>query len=91
MTPELLRLAGEAMFGPMWQAPLSRELAMTARHVSRMMNPNAKDRPTERLRPILIKMLREKAAEVSAALHKLETTDVDGFPLVPGFDARKQK
>lgn len=84
MTPELLRMAGEAIFGPQWQAPMARALNMTTRHMSRMLNPALKDRPTERLRPILIGMLRAKSVEVSTALHTLQTTDADGRPIVPG-------
>jgi hypothetical protein len=84
MTPELLRMAGEAVYGPQWQAPMARALGMTTRHMSRMLNPDYKDRPTERLRPILIAMLQTKTEEVAKALRMLETTDIDGVPIVAG-------
>jgi hypothetical protein len=79
MTPELLRMAGEAIYGPLWQASMARALNMTTRHMSRMLNPDTKDRPTEHLRPKLIGMLKAKTAEVDTVLHLLQTTDVDGI------------
>ncbi|MDE2106595.1 MAG: adhesin [Patescibacteria group bacterium] len=33
MTPAALASAAHAMFGPMWQTPLARELGVTPRHV----------------------------------------------------------
>jgi hypothetical protein len=35
MTPQLLREAGEALYGPRWQSELSRELGVTDRTMRR--------------------------------------------------------
>jgi hypothetical protein len=82
MTPELLTLAGEAIYGALWKAPMARDLNITSRHMSRIMNPNAKDRVTEKVRPVLLALLRQKAVEVATAIHTLETTDIDGISVV---------
>lgn len=85
MTPELLRLAGEALFGPQWQAPVARALNISPRHISRVMSPDYKDRPTERYRTALIGMLQAKVTDATHALRVLETTDENGDPLIPGM------
>ncbi len=88
MTPELLRMAGEALYGSLWKAQVARDLGITARHLSRIMNPDAKDRATEKIRPVLLALLRERAAQVAKATHTLETTDIDGIEIPPGISLR---
>jgi hypothetical protein len=38
MTPDLLREAGEALFGPQWQTALSRDLEVNDRTIRRWAN-----------------------------------------------------
>lgn len=84
MTPELLRLAGEAIFGLNWKRPMAKALGYSARHISRIMNPDDPNRPLESIRPILLKLLEAKGKEVNYATRILHATDEDGNVIIPG-------
>ena len=69
MTPALLREAGEALYGPLWQSELARAVGVADRTVRRWL---ASQRPVPAsLRETLREMLTERGKAVAAVRRKL--------------------
>ena len=77
ITPELLRIASEAVYGLNWKLPMSKELGYSARHMQRIMRGETSTSSLERIRPKLMDLLRRKADEIEYARWILKTS-LDG-------------
>ena len=69
MTPDLLREAGEALYGPLWQSELARALGVADRTVRRWI---AGERPVPAgLGPTLRGLLTDHGKAIAAVRRKL--------------------
>lgn len=72
MTPDLLRQAGEALFGPHWQSALGRELGVADRTVRRWVAGDAA--MPAGVRDDLIRLLQARGAELVDVTNRLSKT-----------------
>ena len=68
MTPALLRAAGEALYGPLWQSELARALGVADRTMRRWV---AGTSPVPDLSDDLGAMIRERRAALAGLLRRL--------------------
>jgi hypothetical protein len=69
VTPELLRLVGEALYGERWQTPLSRALGVGDRTVRRWAS--GEDKPKPAIAAELAEVMRARRDKITEALEAL--------------------
>lgn len=70
MTTKLLRDAGEALYGPLWQSAIARDLGMSDRHVRRLAS-GASDL-TPGMAMDLLRIATERAAALDSVIERLQ-------------------
>lgn len=73
MTPELLREAGEALYGTYWQAELSNALGMSSRHVRRLVDGTVPI--SDRIRTEILAIADLRAVALGGLIAKLKGED----------------
>lgn len=70
MSTKLLKDAGEAMYGPRWQAELARDLGMSERHMRRLVAGAADLTPG--MATDLWRLAEERAADLDDVIKRLK-------------------
>jgi transposase-like protein len=70
MTPELLKRAGEALYGPRWQSALARDLGVSDRTIRRWVADHQYDYP-KGLAGEIAALLKPRADELALTLAEI--------------------